>query len=384
MDGRVVRNAAGEIISTGGPFTLNGQTFDANNNTGSRYITDTRTRLFYTAKFNDDFKFVNKFEFNTTWGDNNGGDIGADGTGNWRIKNSYADFTLGLVNTKVGIQDAKISRGFLFDDDFSGIIATADFGMVKVPVVWIAAVDEEAQASDGDLNIFSVLPIINVNDNVKINPHLSYANIDGQETDVWWLGVDADLKFDAVAAWATAIYNGGEVDIDDGIIGTDNTNDVSAFLLAAGADAGIVHGEAFYSSGDDDGTDNDLDAFVLIGGNGTGSSYYWSEIMGLGIFDARASNGSPADNITNVWAANVGVTLNPMDKLKFDFDVWYAELAEDNAAGDSDLGLEFDGVLSYALMDNLNADFVLAYLVAGEATGDSDVIEGGLRLSLKF
>ena len=40
----------------------------AENNSNSWYRTDTRTRLYYTAKFNDDLKFVNKFEFNTTMG----------------------------------------------------------------------------------------------------------------------------------------------------------------------------------------------------------------------------------------------------------------------------------------------------------------------------
>ena len=35
-----------------------------------------------------------------------GGDMGADGKGNWRVKNSYADFNMGpRVNAKVGIQD---------------------------------------------------------------------------------------------------------------------------------------------------------------------------------------------------------------------------------------------------------------------------------------
>jgi hypothetical protein len=64
--------------------------------------TDTRTRLFYTAKFNDDFKFVNAFEFNANYGDTNGGDIGTDGD-TFRVKHSYADFTLGNVNTKIGL-----------------------------------------------------------------------------------------------------------------------------------------------------------------------------------------------------------------------------------------------------------------------------------------
>ena len=53
--------------------------------------------------------------------------------------------------------------------------------------------------------------------------------------------------------------------------------------------------------------------------------------MGLGIFDNDASQGSPGDDITNIWAANVGVTIKPMDKLTFNFDAWYAQLAEDNA-----------------------------------------------------
>lgn len=352
----------------------------ASNDTGSNYITDTRTRLYYTAKFSDDLKFVNKFEFNTTWGDANGGDIGADGTGNWRIKNSYADFNLGMVNAKVGIQGNTISRGFIFADDMSGIVLTGDFGMVKVPFLYAAAVDEEARGNNlGDTHLFSVMPTFKVGDAVSLTPHFTYLAQTGQETatiggldgDTYWLGIDADLKMDAVSAWGTAIYNFGTIGQDE---------DISAWLVAAGADAGIVHGQAFYSTGDDNALDSDHDDFQQA----PGSSYYWAEIMGLGTFDNSASNGSPADNITNIWAANVGVSLKPMDKLGLDFDVWYAALVEDNAAGDTELGLEFDGKLSYELVENLNADFIFAYLVAGDATGDDDVIESGLQLSLKF
>ncbi|NJL59645.1 MAG: hypothetical protein HC887_08365 [Desulfobacteraceae bacterium] len=85
---------------------------------------DTRTRLFYTAVINENLQFINKFEFNAVWGDINGGDIGADGTGHFRIKNSYADFTLAPMNFKIGIQAAKLAHGFLFDDDFSGAVIT--------------------------------------------------------------------------------------------------------------------------------------------------------------------------------------------------------------------------------------------------------------------
>ena len=106
--------------------------------------------------------------------------------------------------------------------------------------------------------------------------------------------------------------------------------------------------------------------------------------MGYGIFDNEYSTSAPGDKISNITALNAGVTIKPMDKLTVSGDVWYAMLAEDNDEGEDELGLEFDGVVTYELMDNLSADFVLAYLVAGDATGDEDVFEGGVRVSLKF
>ncbi len=54
-------------------------TDDSRYNTKDYNFTDTRTRLFYTAKFSENLKFVNKFEFNATWGQNGGyGQLGAD------------------------------------------------------------------------------------------------------------------------------------------------------------------------------------------------------------------------------------------------------------------------------------------------------------------
>jgi hypothetical protein len=247
--------------------------------------------------------------------------------------------------------------------------------------LYAAAVDEEVNNQvdanddplfDGDVHLLSVMPKINISDAMLLTPHVTYlSGTSGEDTDLVWIGVDLDMKFDAVSAWGTFIYNTGEV----GDVDTDG------FLVAAGANAGIVHGQAFYATGDD-GTGTDSDTFV----SAPGSSYYWSEILGLGVFDLNgaAVAGTNADDITNVWAANVGVTLKPMDKLTANFDVWYAELAEDNTAGEDELGLEFDGMLTYALEDNLNVDFVFAYLIAGDAVGDDDVIETGVRVSLAF
>jgi len=346
----------------------------------SYFRADNRTRLYYTAKFNDDFKFVNKFEFNSNWGDDNGGDIGADGS-TWKVKNSYIDVNLGNTRTKLGIQGAAIARGYIFDDDFSGLMTTMNFGGVGVTPFWIAVDSEDGGGKAYDRNYFGATVSVKVSDAVSLTPYFlyDYANSGSETTTAddgvesastvgdiknWYLGTDFDMKMDAASVWGTAIYNSFEILDTDG----------DEFLGALGVNAGIAHGQVFYA------TENFVSA--------DGQSYYWSEILGLGVFDGGSNgglpNGTPGGQISNVWAANAGVTLKSSDKLKWDADVWYAALVEDNLAGDTELGLEFDGKLTYALMDNLNAEFILAYLVAGDAVGDDDVFEGGVRVSLKF
>ena len=383
------------------PVLVNGIPTTINESNGSFSRVDNRTRLYLTAKFNDDFKFVNKFEFNTNWGapGSAGGGVGADGTGIFRIKNSYADFNLGNVNTKVGIQAAVLARGFIFDDDFSGIVVSPKFGNVGVSAGVISVYTEDGGNQLWDQWMPYVEANINITDAISIKPYFLYyaayspdlpagalreLGLRSGGFDSYYIGLDAEWKLDTVGIWGTAIYNGGQVDdinvkIGDVILPPQDA-DISGYLLAAGADAGLVHGQIFYASGDDSAKDGDLDGFQ----SAPGQSYYWSEIMGLGIFDNTASANAPGNLVTNILAANVGVTFKPMDKMTLVGDLWYATLAEDNIYGDDGLGLELDGKLTYALMDNLNADVVLAYLFADDATGDDDVFEGGVRLSLSF
>ncbi len=350
------------------------------------FIQDNRTRLFYTAKFSDNFKFVNKFEFNTSWGDDNGGDIGADGTKIWKIKQSYADFTINNINTTIGIQGTAVARGFVFDDDFSGILVTPSFGAGTLTLGYMAMSNsnlDDAKYPNADAGYYLLTTAIKANENMTVTPYFLYAFRDGSmsmddednvvyysEHKEFFIGADFDMSLDSASLWVTLAYNGGEVE----------DLDVSAFLVAGGAEAGIAHGQAFYASGDDDMTDDEINCF----GRNPGQSHYWSEIMGLGTFDNESSAGSPGDAISNIAAFNAGVTLQPEENLTLSGDVWYAFLAEENAAGDQDLGFEVDGKLTYKIFDNLSADFVLAYLFVGDATGDEDIFEGGVRVSLKF
>lgn len=366
---------------------------------------DTRTRLYYTATLNDNLKFVNKFEFDADWGDGDAeyGDIGADGVA-VEVKNSYADFNLGITNVKMGTQGTAIARGFLFDADFSGIKLNVDLDTIQIPLYWIR-IDEGGvgkDANDGDADMFGVSPSFGVGP-VAINPMLFwltskdaslgdelglYNDPNIEKVNLYYFGVNVDANFGPGNVWFTGIYEGGTLEADAG-----DDYDVSAFLLALGGGANFgmfeAHGQIFYATGDDE-NDTDLKYFYVP----NGQSYYWSEIMGYGTFDDQTSNGSPGDQISDIMAIGIGASISPMEKLSLGLDIWYAQLAEDQQDGadiDEKLGTEFDFSVKYALMEDLDLKVVAAYLMANDGTdptGDNDdtanPFELGAQFSLSF
>jgi hypothetical protein len=371
---------------------------------------DTRTRLYYFAEINDNLKFVNKFEFNADWGvgGTEYGDIGADGIA-VQVKNTYIEATYGMTKALVGTQNATLARGFLFADDFSGINLNFDLDTIKIPLYWIRY-DEGGigkDANDGDADMYVATPSFGFG-GVSVNPFLAwFTTQDFSKTDsfslypsvipdtyeklnLYYLGVNADATFGPANAWFTGIYNGGKA---NATAAGDDDLTISAFLVALGGGANFgmfeAHGQAFYATGDDK-TDKDVHTFI----GPQGQSYYWSEIMGYGIFDDQVSNGSPADKIHDIIAVGVGGSVTPMAKLTLGLDLWYAQLAEDKLDGadvDEQLGTEVDFSVKYALLDDLNLDVVAAYLFAGDGTdptaNNDDTVnpfELGAQLSLSF
>jgi hypothetical protein len=359
---------------------------------------DSRTRLFYTAHFSDDLKLVNKWEMDAVWGDTSAssyGDIAADGVA-VEVKNTYADFNVGSLNFKVGTQGKTMARGLLFDDDFSGIIARYVSDTMVFPFIWMRAYEgkQGANHSDGDVEYLALDPRFKVGEETWLNPFVMYiyskdasgwASLSGNKAvDVFFLGVSVDAAFNFGSVWFSGIYETGSA---DSIYGGDSY-DVSAYAVVAGvsvnAGAAEIHGQIIYATGDDDLTDKDAKAFYVP----QGQSYYWSEIMGFGIFDNQVSANACADQVSNLQALNVGVTFSPMEKLTLTLDGWYADLAEDDANGNKDLGTEVDLLVTYKLVENLKLEVVGAYLFAGDATnnGDNqaDPYEVGARLSFAF
>ncbi len=386
-------------------------------------LVDTRTRLYYTAIFNENFKFVNKFEFDTAWGSRSSyGDIGADGV-NVEVKNSYIDFNLGSVNTKIGVQAYKLARGFLFNDDFAGAIFTYKAEAFELPIFWIKAyeggIDDadyvDDDQNDYDIDYVGIAPKFSFGDAGSIQPILVYAFSDDaslganayswpyypgitsadrlnfEELQMFCAGFDLDLNFDIISLWLTGIYEFGSIDFQDG-----EDADIKAWMLAIGAkanfDAFALHGQAFYLNGQDE-DEEDIEFFAPL----QGQDYHWAEIMGGGIFDNatgysnnNSRNAGGYSQLTNIMAFNIGADFKATDDLSFKLDVWYAELAEalDDDL-DEELGTEIDLVATYKLMDGLKLDLVGAYLFAGDSTtldspDDENPFELGAQLSLSF
>jgi hypothetical protein len=202
--------------------------------TGAKDLTrvDTRTRLYYTAKFSDNLKFVNKFEMDAVWGgdedktkphDSQYGDIGTDGV-RVEVKNSYVDFNLQALNFKIGAQGTAIARGFLFDDDHMGAVITYKGGGFTLPIIWIKAYEGGSgkDANDLDVDYYAISPSFKAG-GLSINPYLMMiqsADVSAFEGDatlegasVTYIGADLNAKFGAVSAWLTAISESGSVDL---------------------------------------------------------------------------------------------------------------------------------------------------------------------------
>jgi hypothetical protein len=381
---------------------------------------DTRTHLYFTTIFHENLKFVNKFEFDAVWGDvtDSYGDIGTDGL-NVEIKHSYADFNLGPVNFKVGAQGYIFGRSFLFDADFAGAVVAFNSDTISIPVVWIKAYEGREsyerfkdagrsikEINDYDVDYFGVNPSIAISDMITINPFFLYVYSEGfseysdalpnvDDINLWYAGMNLDANFNAASLWLTGIYQGGDVDL-----GGPDAVDFKAWLAAGGFSVnlpfGDVHGQAFYATGED-AEEEDIEKFFVP----AGQTYYWGEIMGYGTFGdlsyANVSNNSPADQIGNIMAANLGVTIKPMPQLTIALDVWYAALAEDidgdkyktGMQEENYLGTEIDLRITYQLVQGLNLDIVGAYLFAGDVTtmnskNEADPYEVGSMLSLTF
>ena len=399
-------------------------------------LTDTRTRIFYTAKFSDNLKFVNKFEFNAAWGQNKTyGQLGADSTGDnnyFRLKNSYVDFKLGQQRFIVGVQDFLLARGYLMNDDASGIKAIFKVNdAVYLPLIYQKSFEGGSGRSSGagsvsnsdfDIASYTFYPTIYLNKDNTLKPHVAYlfsenyskgfaknvqlSTLPGAtKLDAWTAGLEYDGKIGMFDLGATGIFQFGDVTVPAAVYGGHDKLNFKGYLFDAFAGVNLgpanIHVKGIYATGnkadEDPVKSGDIKAFFVPGAKDNfGASYYWAEIMGDGVIDNQTPAAAPGDKISNVIIGNIGASYKVLPTLKFAADVWYAKKAENvylatTKTYSDALGTELDLVVTYTIVDNLKLDLVGAYLWAGDVItksidkdGNTNPIELAAMLSLAF
>ena len=396
-------------------FNINDRDGSSLTNTDDDAYTTQRTRLYYTAKINDNLKLVNKFEIDYTWGSGDMGDIGAYG-GNTaaenfgiEIKQTYADFNIGPVNAKVGTQGGALGRaGILFNDDFSGMTVTYKLSdSIAIPFVWIKAYELAggANGEDQDADIYALAPVFKVGEGITIQPLLVSATSDNvagltfptavanTELDAWFYGVDVSAAFGPLSVYGFGVMQSGDYQT----LGAASV-DLAGWALNVGAsyDMGMFSVRAdFLMETGDDGTDaTELSAFTALPGESMDKGEL---LMSNGMFWGTPTaspwtGGTPAGNTFAATSSgmvlwSLGATVKPMDKLKLTLDYYNAKYDETAAGAKDDIGSEIDFGIGYQLIEGLNLDVKYCFYSVGDAvvaTNAEDQTLIGAQLSLSF
>ncbi len=390
-------------------YTMDGFSGDSDDKSLDMSKVDARGRLWTKHIINDETSWTNRLEFNVIWGDeDHGGGIATDGTDYIRFKHSYVDLDTTVAETdfhlRIGLQGFEAAKGMLFDDDFAGLILSHEGDTATHKFIWMKVFEGstlsgeyEEDLDDLDVDFIGLSSNFSfMDDALTLNTNAFYmASSDGrewsattgnQDLDVFYLGADFNYNLNNGNLWGVFLYEGGSADV----VNSSVEYDLSAYIAAIGAEIDLdpagIHAQIFYASGDDDLSDTDSEGFYVP----RGQSYYWAEIMGLGVFDYTASSGSPGDTISNIVAFNLGGSYVVSEDLSLTGDVWFAQHAETNQlVTEEPLGTEIDLRVDYKLNEDLNLTVVGAYLFADDATNmgaedETDVFEIGMQLSFAF
>jgi len=276
---------------------------------GNQNTIDTRTRIFYTAKFSENLKFVNHFEVNATWGQNGGyGQMSSDNSGadTFRVARSYVDFKLGQQRFVVGVQDFTLARGYLYDDNAAGVKAIFKVNdAIYLPLIYMKNYEGGAgytakggqSYSNFDMTTWVFYPTIFLNKDNTLKPHVAYlysenaslatarnTNMFNDPTsatylpgatkvDLWTAGLEYDGKIDIFDLGATAVFQFGNIDVPAAVYGGHDSVTPKGMLfdIFGGVNLGPanVHGKFIWASGNKHGEDpavsGDLKGFITPG-----------------------------------------------------------------------------------------------------------------------
>lgn len=379
--------------------------------TAANYF-ETRTRLFYTAKANDDLKLVTGFEIDTVFGDkaqgglsttaggmdttafrNSGGALESDAV-NLETKWIYLDFNLPStpVKMKVGVQPYKDAfKGILLDADIAGVYATAKYGAANTGIAYFRAYEQTngvVATPRGTDN----LDIALLEGNYAINKDLNvggayYLYSDYRQKPVTFhtFGVNADAKIGPASVSGFFAYQAG---FDKNSAAASKT--ISAFAANVAGKLKVGPGTAktafLYTSGDQDTTDGVQHAWQTTSQIPKGSTTATATTpatntyneSGMMLLNRNAAAGGTTTDIALQYTTNnnnqgsviaaLGYDAAITPKFYVNTNVGFGLTAENNATrkvGSHFQGTEVNVETGYKVYDNLTASIQAAYVFLG-------------------
>lgn len=334
-----------------------------------------------------------------------GGSFSGDGI-NIETRWAYTDFQIPSVDSKarvtIGLMPITVNK-YVWDETATGVQLSGD----NYKLAWVRGKEAlvSSDGSWGDNNLDNLLARYEFkNDALKGGVFGLYQ----------WQGTDKDsfamasqkyqikqlgkVEFDLITlgidgSWSTPMddktffvnwdlmYQDGSfddvvfTDSVSGITAAQNDYDLSAYFIHA--DVGIKFGKnkvtytGWYSSGDDDATDDDFDAFIS-----TDVDRFDSIVLMEGGYTDDIYFTERADLFDKGFIMNkIAFDRQSTEKFKFGGAVMYMMTAEDmvfeddkgNRQKEDAIGVEFDAYASYMLYPNLELAFNVGYLISDDA-----------------
>jgi len=389
-DGSVLTpgTAAGPVANTNFHYIAPASGNATSNQKVNNYF-EQRSRLFYTAKANDDLKLVTAFEIDSVFGDraqsgtyatvggtgrNQGGALESD-TVNLETKWVYLDFKIPStpINVSAGIQPFKDQlKGIFLDADIAGIVTNTKAGAAAIKVGYLRAYDQsyfstgrprgmdnlevgvvEAKfALSKDASIGAAYYLYNDNRSMPISTAFTTNDI-----MIHTLGLTGDAKFGALSLSGFAAYQGG-------IIKT-NTNGSSylnalAYNVAAKVPVGpgTFKTAMLFTSGNAENNGKHLTGWV---GMTQAQNNTWSNVAGASTYNEsgmmllnrnaaagtgttdnaiiyNTGNGTSISNMQGMYLASLGYDAKITPKLYTNVNVGAAWAAHSNGLKPWDKG----------------------------------------------
>ncbi len=339
----------------------------------------TRARLYFKAE-DDEKKVRGTYGFEMDLESGIEGDLGGDAAGNVETRFAYIDFELPFdpaSRVYMGLMPVGAGSDWVFDDNAMGVKVARSMGPVTAGLAWVRAADDDdttAAANDGspwldgdNYDVFLLDLGFDINDNANLGAFIYYA--DTPEADPIWLGIDGAMESGPFSGQFAAIYLTGDETVDV---------EYKAYLLFLEGTYTFGNNYVqlgwYYATGDDDGTDDENNAFEGLGGNASVTNTWTGSMAFFEALDLEAAGSdtylSDEGLGANVAYLNFGHEFS--EKADARVGLVWINYAEDDTNGDSNIGWEVNGEFGYAISENLQFALGAGYVINGDVLDEAD------------